>query len=63
MSAKDEVKDIFLKKFGPASASLLDTIKAGSDAEFVKGSFDLLAQKVGPTVAKSFMENVLKKYA
>lgn len=62
MSAKDEVKDIFLKKFGPASASLLDSIKAGSDADFVKESFDILAKKVGPTVAKNFMKSVMEKY-
>ncbi len=62
MSAKDEVKGIFLKKFGPASASLLDTIKAGSDAAFVQVAFDILSKKVGPTVAKSFMEDIMKKY-
>lgn len=62
MSAKDEIKEIFLKKFGPASASLLDSIKASNDAAFVQEAYDLLSKKMGPTIAKSFMGNVMEKY-
>ncbi len=62
MAVKDEVKEIFLKKFGPASASMLDSIAANNDAAFVQEAYNLLSKKVGPTVAKMFMENIIKKY-
>ena len=62
MAAKDETKEIFLKKFGPASASLLDNINASSDSAFVKEAYAILSKKVGPTVATSFMEKIMNKY-
>ena len=62
LAAKDETKEIFTKKFGPASASLLDSINASNDAAFVKEAYALLSKKVGETTAKSFMENILNKY-
>ena len=62
LSAKDEVKEIFLKKFGPASASLLDSIKATNDAAFVQEAYQLLSRKMGESTAKSFLEGTLNKY-
>ena len=62
LAAKDEIKEMFLKKFGPASASLLDSINASNDAAFIKEAYAILSKKVGPTVATSFMEKIMNKY-
>jgi len=62
LSAKDEVKEIFLKKFGPASASMLDSIKATNDAAFVQEAYQLLSKKMGESIAKNFLEGILNKY-
>lgn len=62
MAAKDELKDLFLKKFGPASAASLDSINTSNDAAFVQEAYALLSKKVGPGVANSFMENIMNKY-
>lgn len=62
MAAKDEIKEMFLKKFGPASASMLNSIASGNDASYTKEAYHLLSKKVGPSVAKSFMESIMNKY-
>ena len=62
MAAKEEIKELFSKKFGPASASMLESIKAGNDATFANEAYHMLSKKVGATVAKSFMENIMNKY-
>jgi len=62
VAAKEEIKEMFLKKFGPASASMLNSIASGNDTSYTREAYNLLSKKVGPTVAKSFMGNIMNKY-
>lgn len=62
MSAKDEIRELYMKKFGANSAKRLDSINATNDRAFVEAALASLTNTIGETTAKKFLHTQIEKY-